>query len=185
MEKTILDKKEIQAIISRLGKEITEDYKNAEKPPVLLCVMKGAMVFCADLMREIKIDIILDYIQVKSWAGTKSTGVINMVKDVSTDLNGRDVLVIEDIVDTGCSMLYLYTYLRKKFNMKSLKVCALLDKPSGREVEIKADYVGYTLSGNEFLVGYGLDYRGLVRNAPCIYVPSQDEIARWDENGED
>ena len=185
MEKIVLSETEIQGIVTRLGQEISRDYQHEELPPIILCVMKGAMVFCADLIRHIDIDVLVDYIQVKSWSGTKSTGVIHMLKDVTVDLTGRDVIVVEDIVDTGYSMKYLFEYLRNKFQMKSLKVCALLDKPSGRQIEFKADYVGHTLVGNEFLVGYGLDYKGLVRNAPCIYVPSKEEIQCWDKTGLD
>lgn len=184
MEKVILGQGELQAIAKRLGQEISQDYAGKEKPPVLLCVMKGAMNFAADLMKYLTIDVYFDYVQVSSWSGTKSTGEIKMLKDVSVDLKGRDVIVVEDIVDTGLSMHYLYEYLKKNYSPSSLKVCVLFDKPSGRKIEFKADYVGHCLEGNEFLVGYGLDYNGYGRNIPVVFVPSKDEIEAWDKANE-
>lgn len=185
MEKVILGEKEIQAIASRLGERISRDYAHNEKPPVLLCVMNGAMNFAADLMKHITIDVIFDYVQVKSWEGTKSTGKIEMVKDVFVNIADRDVLIVEDIIDSGASMHFLIHYLKEKYQPRSVKVCALFDKPSGRKIQIEADYTGFVLEGNEFLVGYGLDYKGLVRNVPFVYVPSKDEIANWDKETED
>ena len=185
MEKLILSENEIQSLVAKVGGRITADYKGCEKPPVIICVMNGAMAFCADLLKRVDLDVVFDYIQVKSWSGTKSTGQIQMVKDISTDIKGRDVLLVEDIVDTGHSMLYLTKYLQEKYQPKTLKICAFFDKPSGRQVELKAHYVGYELKGNEFLVGYGLDYNGLGRNIPYVFVPSKDQIEAWDKANQD
>ena len=181
MEKVILSSEEISRICERLGKKISEEYAAAKHPPVLLCVMKGALNFTGDLMKHITIDVDFDYVQVQSWSGTKSTGKITMTKEVSTDLNGRDVIIVEDIVDTGLSMHYLLGHLREISKPSSIKVCALFNKSKGRKIPVNVDFIGYELEDDAFLVGYGLDYRGLVRNVPYVFVPSEDQIKHWDE----
>lgn len=181
MKKVVLTEKEISSICQKLGETISAQYQSNEKPPVLICVMNGALNFTADLMKHLTIDVAFDYVQVKSWEGTKSTGQIQMAKEVSTPLDGRDVIIVEDIVDTGLSMHYLLNHLKQEFKPKSIRICALFDKPLGRKIPVKVDFVGYRLDHDEFLVGYGLDYKGLVRNVPYVFVPSEEEILHWDE----
>lgn len=184
MEKLILSQQEIEAIAARLGAQISADFSQQEQAPILICVMNGALNFTADLMKHISIDAQFDYVQVKSYEGVKSTGQVNMIKDVSLPLKGKDVIIVEDIVDSGLSMAFLTKYLKETYQPKSVSVCALFDKPQGRVNDVEVRYVGHVLEGNEFLVGYGLDYKNFVRNVPYVYVPSKDEIERWDRKAD-
>ncbi|KRN19699.1 hpt protein [Pediococcus claussenii] len=151
----------------RLGEQLTTDY--ADKQPLVISVLSGAVFFTTDVVREMDVYADMDFIDVSSYnGGLESSGNIDLVTDLSTDVKGRDILIIEDIVDTGRTLKYIIELLYKR-NAKSVKVCALMDKPTGRKIEVKADYVGFVVP-DEFVVGYGLDYKGLYRNLPYVGV---------------
>jgi hypoxanthine phosphoribosyltransferase len=165
--KVLLSRDAIRDRVLEMGREISRDY--AGKEPHLVGVLKGACTFMTDLARAIEIPITMDFIAVSSYgAATKTSGEVKLVKDLDQGLEGRDLLVIEDIVDTGLTLNYLLNVLRAR-GPRSLKVAALLSKPSRRLVEVQADYVGFTIE-DHFVVGYGLDYNEKYRNLPEIVV---------------
>ncbi len=168
IEKVLLTEEQIKARITELGKELSKEYEG--KNPVLVGVLKGVVVFYADMMRAIDVPCQLDFMWISSYAGTESTGKMVVKKDVSVDITGRHVLILEDIFDTGTSLDYTYRHLMEK-NPASLKICTLLDKPERRrpEITLKADYTGFVIP-NEFVVGYGLDYNEYYRNLPYVGV---------------
>lgn len=159
--KVLLSHDRIQARIAEMGQEITRDYAGRE--PHLVGVLKGAFPFLTDLSRSIELPMTLDFIAVSSYgAATKTSGEVRLVKDLDQGLDGRDLLVVEDIVDTGLTLNYLLNLLRAR-GPRSLKVATLLSKPSRRLVEIPVDYVGFTID-DHFVVGYGLDFNEKYRN---------------------
>ena len=162
----LIDPSRICNQVMSLGMQVNHDYAN--KSLVLVPVMLGGMVFCADLSRRLSIDAVIDPISINSYEGTQSTGQFRLLLDAQTDLKGKDVLVIEDIVDSGRSLGYLKDHLEKK-GPRSLRVAALLSKPSKRIVPIEADYTCFTVP-DLFVVGYGLDYEGKYRNLPFVGV---------------
>ena len=165
--RVLLSHDQIQARIRELGLEIARDYAGRE--PHLVCVLKGACTFLTDLARQIDLPLTLDYIAVSSYgAATKSSGEVKLVKDLDQGLEGRDLLVVEDIVDTGLTLNYLLKVLKAR-GPRSLKVVTLLSKPSRRLVETPVDYVGFTID-DLFVVGYGLDYNERFRNLKDIVV---------------
>src|SRR6185295_9735438 len=152
----LLSEDEIQAKVAELGARISTDY--AGKSLTLVSVLKGSLPFMADLMRAITIPVRIDLMEVSSYGGvtTESSGLVRILKDLSASIDGRDVLLVEDIIDTGLTLNYLLRYLRGK-NPNSLRICALLDKPARRLVDIPIDFIGFTIP-DQFVVGYGLDY---------------------------
>ena len=165
--KVLLSSDEIQARILEMGRQITADYEGRE--PHLVGVLKGACPFMTDLAQAIELPLTLDYIAVSSYgASTKASGEVKLVKDLDQGLEGRDLLVIEDIVDTGLTLNYLRGLLRAR-GPRTLKVVALLSKPSRRLVSVEVDYVGFTIE-DHFVVGYGLDYNERYRNLRDIKV---------------
>lgn len=168
IQKILLSEEDIQNRIKELGKVLTEDY--AGKNPVIIGVMKGVVLFYADMIRQIKVPCEMDFMWISSYAGTDSTGNLIVRRDIGSDLEGRHVLILEDIYDTGNSLTFVREHLLKK-NPASLKICTLLDKPSRRKpgITLQADYVGFEVP-NAFVVGYGLDYNEYYRNLPYIGV---------------
>ena len=165
--KVLLSHDQIQARVVEMGKQISADYAGRE--PHLVCVLKGACTFMTDLCRTIEVPLTLDYIAVSSYgATTKSSGEVKLVKDLDQGLDGRDLLVVEDIVDTGLTLNYLLKVLRAR-GPRSLKVASLLSKPSRRLVETPVDYTGFTID-DLFVVGYGLDYNERYRNLRDIVI---------------
>ena len=166
IERVLLSEAEIKAKVKELGAILTEEYK--DKNPVIVGVLKGVVIFYADMMREIKIPCQMDFMCVSSYQGTNSTGRTQISKDLASDIYGRHVLILEDIFDTGNSLEFLTNHLMNK-QPASLKICTLLDKPDRRKpgVNVKCDWVGYQIP-NEFVVGYGLDYDEKYRNLPYI-----------------
>jgi hypoxanthine phosphoribosyltransferase len=163
----LLSRDAIQERVQEMGREISRDYAGRE--PHLVGVLKGACTFMTDLARAIDIPITMDFIAVSSYgAATKTSGEVRLVKDLDQGLEGRDLIVVEDIVDTGLTLNYLLNVLRAR-GPRSLKVAALLSKPSRRLVEVQADYVGFTIE-DRFVVGFGLDYNEKYRNLPDIVV---------------
>lgn len=165
LESVLLSTEEIQKIISDMGKQISEDYK--DKNLLLVSVLKGSIVFMADLMRSITINCKIDFMAVSSYgSGTESSGKVKILKDLDIDLEGYDLLIVEDILDSG-NTLYNLKKLLEGRNPRSIRICTFLDKPSRRTADIKADYVGAEIP-DEFVVGYGLDYDEYYRNLPCL-----------------
>ncbi len=165
--KVLLSRDAIRERVQELGREISRDYAGRE--PHLVGVLKGACTFMTDLARAIEIPITMDFLAVSSYgAATKSSGEVKLVKDLDQGLESRDLIVIEDIVDTGLTLNYLLNVLRAR-GPRSLKVAALLSKPSRRLVEVQADYVGFSIE-DHFVVGYGLDYNEKYRNLPEIVI---------------
>lgn len=166
IEKILLTEEQIQARITELGEILSEDYK--DKNPIVVGVMKGVVVFYADMIRKIKTPCQMDFMWISSYAGTESTGNMIVRRDVSSDIKGRHVLVLEDIFDTGNSLDYTVKHLLAK-KPASVKVCTLLDKPERRNpnITLKPDYIGFTIP-NEFVVGYGLDFNENYRNLPYV-----------------
>jgi hypoxanthine phosphoribosyltransferase len=164
----LVEEDEIQAKVRELGAALSNDYEGREL--TLVSVLKGSLPFMADLMRSIRIPVQIDLMEVSSYGGktTETSGLVRILKDLSSSIEGRDVVIVEDIIDTGLTLNYLVRYLRGK-NPASLRICALLDKPARRLVEIEIDYLGFTIP-DRFVVGYGLDYGEFYRNLPYIGV---------------
>ena len=170
IKKILVSREEIAKRVAELGKQISEDYKG--ESVTLVCTLRGASIFFADLVREIEGDVEIDFIAVSSYgAGTKSSGEVKMIKDLSEPIKDKNVIIVEDIIDTGITLCYLKKLLLARAP-KSLKVCSLLDKPSRRQVDFKGDYIGFEIE-NEFVVGYGLDYGEKMRNFKdvCMLAP--------------
>ena len=166
VEEVLVPREELQEICKRLGKQISEDYEG--KNLLLVSVLKGAVVFMTDLLREITCDCEIDFMAVSSYSGTKTTGVVKFKKDLDINPDGKDILLVEDILDSGITLAYLRNILKDR-NAASIKVCALLDKPENRIGNITADYVGKVIP-DEFVFGYGLDYNEKYRNLPFVGV---------------
>jgi hypoxanthine phosphoribosyltransferase len=167
IQRILIPAEELTARVAELGRQVREDY--AGRTPVLVGVLKGAVVFLSDLMRAIEAPCECDFIALSSYgASTRSSGIVELTKDLSMPIDGREVLVVEDIVDTGRTLTYLLRNLETR-QPASVRVCALLDKAARREVPVSLDYVGFTIP-DEFVVGYGLDYAGLYRNLPYVAV---------------
>ena len=166
IKEILLTEEQIKNRIRELGEELTREY--ADKDPVIVGVLKGVVVFYGDMIRQIKTPCQMDFMWISSYAGTNSTGTMQVKRDVSADIQGRHVLILEDIYDTGNSLDFTYRHLMEK-NPASLKICTLLDKPERRKpgINLKADYVGFTIP-NEFVVGYGLDFNEHYRNLPYV-----------------
>jgi hypoxanthine phosphoribosyltransferase len=168
IQEVLINEEQIQNRIAQLGEILTRDYEG--KDPVVVGVLKGVVVFYADMIRQIKVPCQMDFMWVSSYEGTESTGKMVVKRDVSEDIRGRHVLILEDIFDTGNSLNFVYHHLQAK-GAASVKICTLLDKPSRRKpgITLKADYVGFEIP-NEFVVGYGLDYNEHYRNLPYVGV---------------
>jgi hypoxanthine phosphoribosyltransferase len=162
----VVSAKEVHDRVHELGRQITNDY--ADSPPLLVCVLKGAINFMSDLMRTIELPVEVDFMAVSSYgAATKTSGVVRIVKDLDVDLLDREVLIVEDVVDSGLTLNYLRHYLGAR-NPKSLEVCTLLLKEGEQRVEQSIKYVGFTIP-RDFVVGYGLDVNERYRNLDAIY----------------
>lgn len=167
LEKILFTEEQIQTRIKEIAAQIDKDY--AGETPVVVGILKGCFMFFADLVRQMKTNIEIDFMSISSYGNnTKSSGEVKMIKDLDRTIEGRHVIIIEDIIDTGYTLKYLMTTLSAR-NPKSIKLCTLLDKKSRREVDVKPDYVCFDV-GDEFVVGYGLDYAQLYRNLPVIGV---------------
>jgi hypoxanthine phosphoribosyltransferase len=164
--KILISRDQIAKAVTRLAYEINRDYQGKE--PLLIGILKGSCVFVADLIRQLDLPLELDFIKLSSYgAARESSGKVRVVQGLQTRIKGRDVLVVDDIVDTGITTSFLLDYLKKK-KPASLKLCALTDKPSRRRVPVPIDYLGFTVP-NKFIVGYGIDCDEKFRNLPHIY----------------
>ena len=166
IQEILLTEEQIKTRIAELGKELTADY--AGKDPIIVGVLKGVVVFYADMIREIKTHCEMDFMWISSYAGTNSTGKMEVKRDIASDIKGRHVLILEDIYDTGNSLDFTYRHLLTR-EPASLKICTLLDKPERRTRPLEADYVGFTIP-DAFVVGCGLDYDQKYRQLPYIGV---------------
>jgi len=167
----LFDEYKIQTRIREIGMEISNEYKG--KTPVMIGILKGGFMFMADLVRAITIPIEIDFLAISSYgAGTSSSGVVKIRKDIDIDINGRDVIVVEDIVDSGLSLEYIKDYLWQH-KPSSLRTCVLLDKPEAHKLEVTFDFVGFNVK-NEFVVGYGLDFAERYRNLPYIGILKEE-----------
>lgn len=169
----LIGAEELQARIAELGVEISRDY--AGRDLLLIGVLKGAVFFLADLMRELTVPCEIDFMAISSYgAGTDSSGVVRILKDLDINISGRDVLVVEDIIDSGLTLSYLMRSLRAR-KPSSVEICALLTKPERREVEVPVRYTGFEIP-NKFVIGYGLDFDERYRNLPYVAVLHPDLI---------
>lgn len=163
--RVLLSEDEIREKVRELGGKITADYKNSNL--MLVTVLKGAVVFLADLMRQIDVPAEIDFMVVSSYgSGVKSSGVVKIVKDLDVPLAGKDILIVEDILDSGLTLSYIKELLESR-GPRSTRIATLLDKPSRRKVDLQADYIGFSVP-DEFVIGYGLDYDEKYRNLPYI-----------------
>ena len=167
IDRVLISEEELSKIVKELGAKITEDYK--DKNLLLISILKGSVTFMADLMREINVPCNIDFMAVSSYgSGTKSSGVVKIIKDLDSSIEGKDLLIVEDILDSGRTLNYIKEILLAR-NPKSIRICTLFDKPERRDVNLYADYIGSKVP-NEFIVGYGLDYNEYYRNLPYIGV---------------
>lgn len=163
--KVLLTQEELREKVKELGRQITQDYQG--KNLMIVTVLKGAVVFLADLMREIDVPAEIDFMVVSSYgSGVKSSGVVKIVKDLDVPLAGKDLLIVEDILDSGLTLSYIKELLASR-GPASIRIATLLDKPSRRKVDLVADYIGFSVP-DEFVIGYGLDYDEKYRNLPYI-----------------
>ena len=165
IEKILITEEELKSRVSVLGREISADY--AGKSPVFIGVLKGCFIFMADLLRCVELPCELDFMAVSSYGGgTSTTGAVQITKDLHRDIEGRDIILVEDILDSGVTLSYLRSYLQNR-RPASVKIATLLDKPARRRADIRADYAGFSVP-DAFVVGYGLDYAERYRNLPYI-----------------
>lgn len=167
--KVCISKEEIEKIVSRIAKEINDNYK--DKNPLFICLLKGAVPFMTDLLKEINVKCSIEYLKVSSYDGIRSTGVLKIDTKIP-NVKGKDVIIVDDIIDTGKTLFELKKLIQDK-GANTVSIAILLDKPSGRKYDIYADYIG-TLVPNEFVVGYGLDYNEYYRNLPYIGVLKEE-----------
>ena len=180
-KKKLINQKVLRTRIKQLAAEITKDYEG--ETLTLICILKGSLYFFADLSRRINLDTELEFIRVSSYEGENTTGKINMLLDLDKPITNKNVIVVEDIIDTGKTLSYLLEYLQQQ-KPKSLRLCTLLDKPERRETEVHVDYVGFTIP-NHFVIGYGLDLDQKYRNLPeinCFIEKEQKEQLKEDKD---
>ena len=167
LERVLVTKDEIHAKVQEMGRRITADYEG--NSPIVVCILKGAVMFFADLLRELDLPLDIDFMAISSYgSSTKSTGVVKLVKDLDRDVNGRDVLVVEDIVDSGMTLSYIKKELLQR-GATSVRIATLLDKPARRRVQLDVEYSCFNIP-DAFVVGYGLDYDEKYRNLPDVGV---------------
>ncbi|MGB9840857.1 hypoxanthine phosphoribosyltransferase [Thermovenabulum sp.] len=174
IKEILISEEEIKAKLKELGEKITRDYRDLDNI-LLVGVLKGAVLFIADLIRHIDLPLEVDFMAVSSYgASTESSGVVRILKDLEQNIQGKNILIVEDIIDSGLTLSYLYNLLKSR-NPANIKICTLLDKPSRRKVDIKVDYLGFEIP-DYFVVGYGLDYNEKYRNLPFIGVLKPEAI---------
>lgn len=171
LQKILIDKEKLQNRIVELGQEISNDYRG--KDLLVICVLKGAVLFMADLVQNIDIPLEMDFMAVSSYGNsTHSSGVVRIIKDLDASIENKDLLIVEDIVDSGLTLSYLMDLLKSR-GIKSIKVCSLLEKPENKISKVNVDYIGFQVP-DEFVVGYGLDYAQKYRNLPYIGVLKEE-----------
>ncbi|MBR4456866.1 MAG: hypoxanthine phosphoribosyltransferase [Solobacterium sp.] len=173
IKEILVSEEQIKERSKELGAEITRDYKEKGSTPVVVGLLRGSVPFLAELIKYIELDIIYDFMDVTSYVGTKSTGDIRILKDLETSVEDKDILIVEDIVDSGKTVAAVKELLKRR-GAREVKVAALLDKPAGRKIDIEADYTGFVV-GNYFVVGFGLDYNQHYRALPFVGVLNDDQ----------
>ncbi len=165
IKEVLLSEQQVLDKVAQLGKQITEDFQGKE--PIIISVLKGSFVFMADLVRHIDLYCQVDFMSVSSYGNsTKSSGEVKIVKDLDTSIDGRDIIIVEDILDSGQTLSYILEVFKAR-GAKSISLCTLFNKPARRKVEVKIDYEGFVIP-DEFVVGYGLDYAEKYRNLPFV-----------------
>ena len=173
IEEVLIDEAELQTRIEELGAHITKEYNESDEV-IMVCVLRGAFVFMADLAREVNLPVVLDFMDVTSYeGGIETTGDVRIIKDLEESIEGKDVLIVEDIIDTGLTLQHVIKMLKTR-EPASIKICTLLDKPERRtQKQVEVDWNGFEIP-NKFVVGYGLDYQEKYRNVPYIFVPKPE-----------
>lgn len=172
VKEVLYDEETLQKKAEELGKLITKEYNG--KKLIVVCILKGAVMFATDLIKRMDLPMEIEFMVVSSYGNsTKSSGVVKIIKDLDQDIAGKDVLIVEDIIDTGLTLSYLLENIFVQRKPNSVKICTLLDKPSGRKVDLPIDYVGFTVP-DAFLAGYGLDYAEEYRNIPYIFIMKEE-----------
>lgn len=174
IEKVLIPEEQIKARVKELAAQINRDYGDEEY--MLVCILRGSYIFAADLIRELTGNVKIDFISISSYSGTTTSGEVNLVKDLKEPVQGRNLLIVEDIIDTGLTLSYLKAMLAAR-QPKSVKIAAILDKPSRRTVDLKGDYIGFEIP-DEFAIGYGLDYEEKYRNLPDVCVLARSEYEK-------
>ena len=164
IEKVLISEKELEASVAEIGRRISEDFR--DKDPIFVGVLKGCFIFMADLMRHVDIKCSMDFMAVSSYSGTSSTGAVKIIKDLNQDIEGKDIILVEDILDSGVTLHYLTEYLSVR-KPATITIATLMDKPSRRKAPVFARYSGFEIP-DAFVVGYGLDYDERYRNLPYI-----------------
>src|SRR3954468_2428927 len=168
---TLFTREQIDERVAEMGRQIATDFAGTEL--IALCVLKGAVFFCTDLVRNINLDVALDFIQVSSYGNQEySSGVVTILKEPQLDMHGKSVLIVEDIIDSGLSMNEVFRYIKLDRGAREVRTATFLDKPTARRIPFKADYVGFSIDP-KFVIGYGLDYAEKYRNVPDIQVLSE------------
>ena len=162
--KVLLSAEQIQSRVKEIGAQITKDYEG--KAPIFICTLKGAIVFFADVVRNVSLPLSMEFVRLSSYKNGMTSGEMDVMSDSTGDLTGRDVIIVEDVVDSGKTLKFFTEMLQKK-NPSSIKICAFLDKPSKHQVDINADYVGFSMDCG-FVIGYGLDYAEAFRELPYL-----------------
>jgi hypoxanthine phosphoribosyltransferase len=166
VKRVLFSEEQLRDKVKELGQQITKDYEGKEV--LIVCILKGGAMFMSDLSKEIKLPIHMDFMAVSSYGNsTSSSGVVQILKDLSADIKGKDIVIVEDIIDSGLTLKYLQNYLMQK-GPNSIKICTLLDKPERRKSDVKVDYTGFVID-DCFVCGYGLDYAEMFRNVPYIF----------------
>ncbi len=173
IQSTLITQERLQERVREMGAEITQRFR--EQPPIMVCILKGAFMFFADLIRSVDLPIRIDFMAASSYgSGTESTGEVHVVKDLPLDITGQNIMLVEDIIDSGRTLAYLKRLLESR-NAKKVYITTLLDKPSRRVVDLKPDFCGFSIP-DSFVIGYGLDYAEKYRNLPEIGILSPDSI---------
>jgi len=171
IKEILVTEEQIQSKVKELGERITEDYQG--KDLMLVGILKGAVMFLSDLARNINLPVMIDFMAVSSYgSSSESTGIVRIIKDLESSIDGKDILIVEDIIDTGLTLSYLTDNLRKR-RAKSVRIVTLLDKPERRKVEVTVDYTGFVIP-DEFVIGYGIDYAEQYRNLPFVAALKED-----------
>lgn len=171
IKEILLSEEELKSKVAELGNKISEDYKGEEL--LLLCILKGGIVFMSDLARAISIPVSMDFMAVSSYGSSStSSGAVRILKDLGQSIEGKNIIIVEDIIDSGLTLSYLVNYLKAR-GPKSVEICTILDKPERREVDVNIKYKGFDVP-NEFLVGYGLDFAEKYRNLPYVGILKEE-----------
>ena len=177
----VFTKEELDEIVGRVADKLNETFQKSDSIPVFIGVLKGAMPFMMDLIKKCNFDLKTDFIQATSYSGTSSTGVIHLKKDITEDIKGKDVVIVEDIIDTGLTLNYLKQYIQLNYNPRSIKIVCLVDKKPLRKVDLQPDIAGAIINQNKFLVGYGFDYNEIGRNIDYVFVPTKKQLVERDK----